>query len=141
VILIDVVGRALGKPLYGSQDLTTMAMVILVFGGMAICDRNGGHIAVDLFERKFPPAMNHVIDIIAALLGALIFFSIAYAIYDSSKISMMLKLSTNLLGLQKVWFQWALAGFSILTALGLLLRATEMAFRRHDIRTKAETTL
>ena len=26
VILVDVIGRALGKPLYGSQDMITMTM-------------------------------------------------------------------------------------------------------------------
>ena len=41
MILYDVIGRALGSPLYGSQDLVTMTMIILVFGGMAICDRRG----------------------------------------------------------------------------------------------------
>jgi TRAP-type C4-dicarboxylate transport system permease small subunit len=36
VILTDVIGRAFGYPLYGSQDMITMTMVILVFGGMAM---------------------------------------------------------------------------------------------------------
>jgi TRAP-type C4-dicarboxylate transport system permease small subunit len=50
VILVDVVGRAFHHPLTGAQDISTMAMVLLVFGGMALCDRIGGHISVDLFE-------------------------------------------------------------------------------------------
>ena len=51
VIIVDVVGRNFGRPLYGSQDLITMTMVLIVFGGMALCDRVGGHIIVDIFER------------------------------------------------------------------------------------------
>ncbi|MBT8409095.1 MAG: TRAP transporter small permease, partial [Alphaproteobacteria bacterium] len=70
VILVDVIGRAFGRPLYGSQDLVTMTMVLVVFGGMALCDRTGGHIAVDIFERRFPDALNRLIDIGSALLGA-----------------------------------------------------------------------
>lgn len=136
VILTDVVGRALGSPLYGSQDMITMAMVILVFGGMAMCDREGGHIAVDLFEPRFPDWMNRGIDIIAALLGALIFAFIAYAIVESAKLSVMLNLSTNLLRLPKAWFQWGLAGLSIVTALGMLLRAAELTFSGRDVRTQ-----
>ena len=58
IILVDVIGRAFGSPLYGSQDLVTMTMVLLVFGGMALCDRRGGHIAVDIFERNFPDWLN-----------------------------------------------------------------------------------
>lgn len=133
VILVDVIGRAFGKPLYGSQDYVTMAMVILVFGGMAACDRRGGHIAVDLLERKFSARMNHFIDIISALLGAVAFTAIAYAIYDSSKISQMLNLSTNLINLKKVWFQWALCGFATLTAFGMLLRAAELIISGRNV--------
>lgn len=134
VILVDVIGRALGTPLYGSLDLITMTMVILVFGGMALCDRNGGHIAVDLFERYYPASMNHAIDILTALLGAVIFTVMAYAVYESAKLSVMLNLSTNLLRLPKAWFQDALVGLALLTALGMVLRAVEMALSGRDIR-------
>lgn len=136
VIVIDVVGRAFGSPLFGSQDMITMAMVILVFGGMALCDRNGGHIAVDLLEPYYPPAMNRFIDIAGALLGAVIFAFIAWAIIESAKLSILLNLSTNLLRLSKAWFQWALTGFAILTSLGMLLRAIELAVSGRDVRTE-----
>jgi len=129
VIVVDVVGRALARPLYGSQDLVTMGMVLVVFGGMALCDRRGGHIAVDLLEHRFPPRFNRAIDFAAALLGAVIFVLIAWAVYESSKISQMLNLSTNLLRLPKAWFQWALCGFALLTAAGMALRAAEIALR------------
>ena len=127
VILVDVIGRALGKPLYGSQDLVTMTMVILVFGAMAMCDRRGGHIAVDLLERRFPDRVNRLIDIASAVLGAVIFVFIAWSVWESAKISQMLNLSTNLLRLPKLWFQWALAGFALFTAVGMALRAVELA--------------
>lgn len=133
VILVDVIGRAFGHPMFGSQDLITMTMVILVFGGMALCDRAGGHITVDLLERKFPAAMNRFIDTLSAALGAVIFLFIAYAIWDSARISAMLGLSTNLLELPKVWFQWALSALSVMTALGMALRALEIAIAGRDI--------
>jgi TRAP-type C4-dicarboxylate transport system permease small subunit len=137
-ILIDVVGRVFGKPLYGSQDIVTMSMVILVFGGMALCDRQGGHIAVDLLESRFSTRLNRLIDIVVALTGAVIFLFIAWAVLDSAKLSQMLNLSTNLLRLPKSWFQWALAGFSVLAALGLLLRVAELALSGRDIRREPE---
>ncbi len=134
VILIDVVGRALGSPLYGGQDITMMTMIVLVFAPMALCDRLGGHIAVDLFEPYFPAAMNDVIDIIAALLGATIFAALAWATWDSAILSQMLNLSTNLLYLPKAWFQWAMIAFLMLAALALMLRAVELALSGRDIR-------
>jgi TRAP-type C4-dicarboxylate transport system permease small subunit len=134
VILTDVIGRAFGYPLYGSQDMITMAMVILVFGGMAMCDRDGGHIAVDIFEPRYPSWLNRFIDIFAAALGAIIFVFIAWATLESAKLSVMLNLSTNLLRLPKAWFQWGLAGLSIVTALGMLLRAVELSLSGRDVR-------
>jgi len=134
VILVDVIGRALGYPLFGSQDMITMTMVILVFGGMALCDRQGGHISVDLLEKKFPRIVNRFIDIGAAMLGALIFVFIAWAVWESAKLSEMLNLSTNLLRLPKAWFQWSLCALSLVTALGMALRAVELALSGRDIR-------
>ena len=46
----------------------------------------------------------------------------------------MLNLSTNLLGLPKAWFQWALCAFAALTALGMMLRALELIVSGRDIR-------
>ena len=134
VILVDVIGRAFGHPLFGSQDLVTMTMVILVFGGMTLGDRNGGHIAVDLLEPRFSPGANRAIDVVSALLGVVIFVFIAWAVWESAKLSQMLNLSTNLLRLPKAWFQWALIAFALLAACGMALRAAELALRRHDVR-------
>ena len=138
IILVDVIGRMFGSPLYGSQDLSTMAMVIVVFGGMAICDRNGGHIAIDLFESRFPPGFNHLMDVVSALLGASIFAMIAWTVYESAKLSLMLNLSTNLLNLPKAWFQWALCGFALITSFGMALRAIELAFNHRNIHQEAK---
>jgi len=134
VILVDVIGRIFGRPLFGSQDLTTMVMVIVVFGGMALCDRKGGHIAVDVFEPFFPYTLNRVIDMVSALAGAMIFVLMAWAIYDSARISVMLNLSTNLLNLPKAWFQWSLCIFALLTATGMFLRSVELASGLRDVR-------
>jgi TRAP-type C4-dicarboxylate transport system permease small subunit len=134
VIVVDVIGRALGSPLYGGHDITTMTMIIIVFGAMALCDRKGQHIAVDLFENKYPAAMNRAIDILVALFGVVIFVALAWATYDSAKLSVMLNLSTNLLRLPKVWFQDALSIFALVTAFAMLLRALELTLSGRDIR-------
>jgi TRAP-type C4-dicarboxylate transport system permease small subunit len=50
VILADVIRRAMTAPLRGAQDVSQKSMVIIVFGGMALCDKLGSHAAVDIFE-------------------------------------------------------------------------------------------
>lgn len=138
VIVVDVIGRAFGSPLYGGHDITTMTMVIIVFGAMALCDRKGAHIAVDLFERKYSRGMNRIIDILVALFGVIIFVALAWATYDSAMLSVMLNLSTNLLNLPKAWFQYALSLFSLVTAFGMLLRALELSLSGYDTRREME---
>lgn len=133
-VLVDVVGRSFGKPLYGAQDMVTMAFVIIVFGGMALCDKLGGHISVDLFERHFSRQLNLLIDVTVDLLGGAIFLMIGYAVIKSAQLSAMLNLRTNLLGLPLAWFQWTLAGLALVTGLALLLRALEFIRSGHSDR-------
>ncbi|KAA2314709.1 TRAP transporter small permease [Pseudooceanicola sediminis] len=137
-VLVDVIGRFFGAPLRGAQDFTQMGMVIIVFGGMALCDRLGGHVAVDIFESKFSRGMNHAFDIFAALLGAVIFLAIAYTVYDSSKLSQMLNLATNIVRLPKWYFQWALSLLAVITALGMVLRAVELMLAGPHARAQRE---
>ena len=134
VILVDVIGRAFGAPLYGGQDLTTTAMVVVVFGAMALCDRRGGHISVDLLEPRFAMCFNRLIDIGSAALGALVFAMLAWAVLESAALSVMLNLSSNLLRIPKAWVQWGMSGFAALTAFGMALRAVELATTGRDVR-------
>ena len=74
------------------------------------------------------------IDVISAALGAVIFVALAWAVWESSKLSVMLNLSTNLLYIPKAWTQWALIAFALLTSVSMALRAIEIASRAIDIR-------
>ncbi|MCT8998857.1 TRAP transporter small permease [Chelativorans intermedius] len=134
VILADVTGRYFGRPLAGARDVSEMAMVVLVFGAMALCDRLGGHIAVDIFETRFPLWLRRAGDVASAILGMCLFLGIAWTVYESSKLSQLLNLSTNVINLPKVYFQWALSGFSVIAALGMALRAVELLVAGRDIR-------
>jgi len=126
VILIDVIGRYFGSPLRGAQDITQMGMVGLVFGGMALCDRTGGHIAVDLFERSMAKWLVRLTDILAAVSGFLIFAGIAWNMWKSAAISNMLNLATNIIHLPKDWFQYFVVLCCVITAAGMLLRAISL---------------
>ena len=99
----------------------------------------GGHISVDLLERRLPPALNRWIDAGSAALGAVIFITLAWAVYESAQISEMLNLSSNLLRLPKAWFQYALCALALLTAMGMTLRAVEIAVLGRDVTRETET--
>lgn len=123
VILTDVTLRYFAAPLRGAQDITQMSMLVLVFGGMALCDRQGGHIAVDVLETRYPDWLNRAIDIAAAILGAVIFAGIAWTQWESAALSRMLNLATNILRLPKAYFQYYVIASCVVTALGMSLRA------------------
>lgn len=127
VIIVDVVGRYFGSPLTGARDITQMAMVIVVFGGMALCDRIGGHISVDVFENFLPARLNRLSDIVSPLIGAAIFFAIAWTVWESAALSRMLNLATNIIYLPKAWFQYVMVVMSVITGIAMLLRAAEAA--------------
>lgn len=122
VTLIDVTGRLFGAPLPGGQDLSQMTMVIIVFGGMALCDRQGGNIAVDIFEDKFPARMNRWLDMVGWVLGCAIFTAIGYTMLGAAEMSKLLNLSTNIIAIPKAPFQYIVAFFAFLTALSMLAR-------------------
>lgn len=131
VILIDVVGRYFGAPLKGAQDISQMSMVLVVFGGMALCDKVGGHINVDLFEASLPAWAIRLGDVLSALFGALIFAGIAWTVWESAALSRMLNLSTNIINLPKAWFQYAMVAMSLVTAAGMILRAAALGLGQH----------
>jgi TRAP-type C4-dicarboxylate transport system permease small subunit len=74
-----------------------------------------------------PEALNRLSDVISPLLGALIFFGIAWTVWESAVLSRMLNLSTNILYLPKAWFQYVMVVMSIITGVAMLLRAAEAA--------------
>jgi TRAP-type C4-dicarboxylate transport system permease small subunit len=122
-VLVDVIGRYFHAPLYGAQDIVQMAAIFVVFGGMAFCERRGGHIQVDLFEHAFTERTNRVLVIVGCLAGAVVFGLIAWQMWEASKLARMLNMATNILSLPRAPFQYAVLALSGVASLGLLVRA------------------
>ncbi|MDX1267903.1 MAG: TRAP transporter small permease, partial [Oceanisphaera sp.] len=122
-ILIDVAGRNfLSAPLRGTQNLVQVALIVIIFGSVAMVDRQDANVAVDLLEPQFSPGFNRVLTAVGRLIGALIFFGIAWTMVDSATISRMLNLSTNILNIPKAPFQYVIAAFSVLAGITMVLR-------------------
>lgn len=126
-VLTDVVGRYFHAPLYGAQDIVQMAAIFVVFGGMAFCERRGGHIQVDLFERVFSERTNRALLVAGSLAGAVVFALIAWQMWEASKLARMLNMATNILGLPRAPFQYAVIALSGVASLGLVVRTVSLA--------------
>jgi len=122
VVVVDVIGRYFGAPLYGAQDIEQMTAVFVVFGGMAYCDRQGRHVAVNLLEPVFSRRINKFLTILGNALGMVVFGLIAWYVWEASKLALMLNMATNILQLPRAPFQYALIAFSGLTAAAMALR-------------------
>ena len=129
-ILVDVIGREFGFPLTGARDISQMAMLTMVFGGMALADRTLSHISVDIFEGVFSAGFNRLTQVIAPAVGAIVFLMMAKTMWDAANLSRLLHLSTNILYLPKAWFQYLAMVMSLITALAMVLRAIETALGR-----------
>lgn len=129
-VLVDVIGRYFGSPLYGAQDIVQMAAVFVVFGGTAYCERRGGHIQVDLFERAFPERVNRVLLIAGSVVGAVVFALIAWQMWEASKLARLLNMATNILNLPRAPFQYAVVALSGVTSVALAVKAVTLARAR-----------
>jgi TRAP-type C4-dicarboxylate transport system permease small subunit len=132
-ILIDVIGRLFGYPLYGARDVVQMSAVIVVFGGLGYAELKGGHIGVDILEAFFSPRMNRWLVNLGLYAGAALFALLAWQIWKATAISIMIKSQTNLLFIPRYPFEYAGALMALIAALCLLARALARSFRGHDV--------
>ena len=66
VTVADVGGRRLfNHPVFGSMDLSTFMMVIVVFFSMAQCELMRGHITIDLLVSRFKQKSQDIFNSIA----------------------------------------------------------------------------
>jgi TRAP-type C4-dicarboxylate transport system permease small subunit len=126
-VLVDVVGRYFGSPLYGAQDIVQMAAVFVVFGGMAFCERRGGHIQVDLLERAFSDRLNRALLVAGSVAGAVVFGLIAWQMWEASKLARMLNMATNILSLPRWPFQYAITALGGVASVALAVKAVALA--------------
>ena len=95
-----------------------MAMVLVVFGAMALCDRRAGMSPWTFSSGACRPDSTECSTFSGRLPPRSSSRRWPGRCSKSARLSQMLNLSTNLIDLPKAWFQWALAAFAGLTALG-----------------------
>ncbi len=79
----DVIGRYFfSRPITGAYEISSILMGAIVFLGWAHTQRQGGHVAVDLFYRKFPPRAQRVAAVFSDLLVFLLFAFITYRSWE-----------------------------------------------------------
>lgn len=85
LITVDVTGRAFfDSPLFGVPEIVKISVVGLVWCQMAHTLKIGAHLRSTILLDRMPPAVQRVIEILACLLGAIMFGLIVYSGWDNT---------------------------------------------------------
>jgi len=79
LLAVDIFSRAIMKPLLEVTSLAVFVMMAVIYLGLANCEQVDGHVAVNIFEQKFPPKIKrintltrYVVELV--IMGAAVFF-------------------------------------------------------------------
>lgn len=83
----NILGRWLfDEPFRGTVELTQLAMMGIVYLGMAYAQDKGNHIAVDLLYNKLPRPVRIALDWFGTLLSLVILAVLAWQLYEYSEV-------------------------------------------------------
>lgn len=119
----DVIGRRLiGKPIYGSNDMTEHLMALVVFSGLPLVTAAGAHLTIDLFDRLVSSPFMAWWRVLIAVLVTGVLTTIAWLFFrhglnagQISEVSQALRVPRAPL----YFFMAASCGLSALAALGI----------------------
>jgi C4-dicarboxylate transporter DctQ subunit len=79
LVIADVFGRYLfNSPVPMTYEVGSFLMVFVVFLGLAYTQRMGAHIRVEVFTLRLSSRVRAILDIVASVLGLLLYITIAY---------------------------------------------------------------
>lgn len=79
LIIADITGRyILNHPVPMTYEVSSFMLVFIVFLAMAATQRRGAHIRVELFTLRLSPRTRAFLDIVACVLGIMIYATITY---------------------------------------------------------------
>ena len=100
----DVVGRALGHPIFGSVEIVGFMATLAVVMAMPYTHQVQGHIGVEILVRLLSEKTQTIIDICTGIISLILFALVSWrmAVYahtmqDSGEVSMNLELSEHVI--------------------------------------------
>ena len=78
---VDVVLRALGRPIFGSIDVVQFLAVIVLAAAMPYTQTQRGHVGVSLLVEKLGPKGQAVVDMITHLVSLIVFLIVSWQMW------------------------------------------------------------
>lgn len=70
VTVVDIAGRYfLAQPFGGTVELTEIGMVLIVFFGLALTERERRHVTIDVLYSRLPASVRRIVGLAAQLVG------------------------------------------------------------------------
>lgn len=128
MIVANVVGRWLfNVPVQGSVELTEVAMVGIVFMGLAYAQVNEDHIRVDLLYEQLGDRGRRVLGLFAALVSFVTVVVLTWRLWDYVGVLEASGRTTSSLRLPLYWVAWVAVAGSAIYAIGVLVTADRRA--------------
>lgn len=130
----DVLLRWLwNAPIYGTQDLSEMGLVLVVFGAVAYCGRAGGHVAVDLFVGFLGRRARRASELLVRLASVAIFAVLSWQMFRRGATAMAYDV-TNLIEIPRAPFYYFVGFGAGLYGLVLVFEFLALLVRPSDVR-------
>lgn len=119
---VDVIGRYfLHHPVLGATELTEIFLAIVLFSAMPIITWRGGQIVVDLIDNFVTAMMLRVMMAISTVLIATSMYFVAFRIFELGARNLKRGITTDFLFIPTGYVVQAIAIFSWITVIGLLI--------------------
>lgn len=130
IAVVDVVLRTVfSAPLMAASEVIEIAMVLTIFLIYPRVSFKGMHISIDLLDAAMPDAARRVQHVLAALLGAAVFFAVAWRIGHLGADAWASEEVTGILGVPLGHVYAFICAMSVVTA-GSFLATLPAAFCR-----------
>jgi len=80
LIVVDLVSRAAGAPIYGVSESAMFVMIAIVYLGIPYAEKMQAHVRVELVLDSLPPRLSSIVDLIMYLLVAATMLVLLYAV-------------------------------------------------------------
>lgn len=121
--VVDVGLRKFHEPIFGRQNISELALLVVVFFAVPYCGRVKGHVSVDLIGNIAGPRFLRVTDILVNLIGAGIFAVLAWRALIAAEHAIEIERVSNLLAIPHWPFYYVIALGSTLYAIVQIIDA------------------
>ena len=81
---LDVIGRLFKYPIFGTVELVSFMGALALACSLPYTHQEDGHIGVELFTRKLPSKVRHILELCTELLSLVLFILVSWRMFHFS---------------------------------------------------------